>query len=94
MTYDLAIIGGGPAGVAAGVYAARKRLNTVFITKDWQGQSSVSGGVENWIGEVKISGIDLSKKLENHLKTYAGDILDIKEDEWCKLVEKTKTVSR
>ena len=89
--YDLAIIGGGPAGVAAGVYAARKRLNTVFITKDWQGQSSVSGGVENWIGEVKISGIDLSKKLENHLKTYAGDILDIKEDEWCKLVEKTKT---
>ena len=89
--YDLAIIGGGPAGVAAGVYAARKRLNTVFITKDWQGQSSVSGGIENWIGEVKISGIDLSKKLENHLKTYAGDILDIKEDEWCKLVEKTKT---
>ena len=47
-------------------------LNTVFITKDWQGQSSVSEGVENWIGEVKISGIDLSKKLENHLKTYAG----------------------
>jgi thioredoxin reductase len=89
--YDLAIIGGGPAGVAAGVYAARKRLNTVFITKDWQGQSSVSGGVENWIGEVKISGIDLSKKLENHLKAYAGDILDIKEGEWVKEVEKTKT---
>ena len=87
MTYDLAIIGGGPAGVAAGVYAARKRLNTVFITKDWQGQSSVSGGVENWIGEVKISGIDLSKKLENHLKAYAGDILDIKEGEWVKEVE-------
>jgi thioredoxin reductase len=91
MTYDLAILGGGPAGVAAGVYAARKRLNTVFITKDWQGQSSVSGGIENWIGEVKISGIDLSKKLENHLKTYAGDILDIKEGEWVKEVEKTKT---
>jgi alkyl hydroperoxide reductase subunit AhpF len=89
--YDLAIIGGGPAGVAAGVYAARKRLNTVFITKDWQGQSSVSEGVENWIGEVKISGLDLSKKLENHLKAYAGDILHIKESEWCKEVEKTET---
>ena len=85
--YDLAIIGGGPAGVAAGVYAARKRLNTVFITKDWNGQSSISEGVENWIGEVKISGLDLSKKLENHLKAYASDVLHIKEGEWCKDVE-------
>lgn len=86
--YDLAIIGGGPAGVAAGVYAARKRLNTLFITKDWNGQSSVSEGVENWIGEVKISGLDLSKKLENHLKAYASDVLHIKEGEWVKEVEK------
>ena len=91
MIYDLAILGGGPAGVAAGVYAARKRLNTLFITKDWNGQSSVSEGVLNWIGEVKISGLDLSKKLENHLKAYAGDILYVKEGEWVKLVEKTKT---
>jgi len=89
--YDLAILGGGPAGVAAGVYAARKRLNTLFITKDWNGQSSVSEGVENWIGEVKISGLDLSKKLENHLKAYASNVLHIKEGEWCKEVEKTET---
>ena len=87
--YDLVIIGGGPGGVAAGVYAARKRLNTVFITKDWQGQSSVSEGIENWIGEVKIGGLDLAKKLENHLKAYASDILTIKEGEWVKLAEKT-----
>jgi alkyl hydroperoxide reductase subunit AhpF len=85
--YDLAILGGGPAGVAAGVYAARKRLNTLFITKDWDGQSSVSEGIENWIGEVKISGLDLSKKLENHLKAYASDVLHIKEGEWVKEVE-------
>ena len=76
--YDLAILGGGPAGVAAGVYAARKRLKTVIITKDWNGQSSVSDGIENWIGEVKISGMDLSKKLEDHLKAYAKDIIDIR----------------
>lgn len=81
MIYDLAILGGGPAGVAAGVYAARKRLKTVFITKDWAGQSTVSEGIENWIGEIKISGLDLSKKLETHLKHYAGDIIDIKEGE-------------
>lgn len=75
--YDLAIIGGGPAGVSAGVYASRKRLRTVFITKDFQGQSSVSDGIENWIGTVKISGTDLAKSLENHLRAYAGDVVDI-----------------
>ena len=90
MTYDLAILGGGPAGVAAGVYAARKRLKTIFITKDWNGQSSVSEGIENWIGDIKISGLDLSKKLENHLKAYAKDIIDIKEGEWAIEVQNAK----
>jgi thioredoxin reductase len=56
MIYDLAILGGGPAGVAAGVYAARKKLKTIFITKNWESQSAVSEGIENWIGTVKISG--------------------------------------
>jgi alkyl hydroperoxide reductase subunit F len=81
MTYDLAILGGGPAGVAAGVYASRKRINTIFITRDWQSQSTVSEGIENWIGTPKISGTDFAKNLENHLRTYAGDIVSIHEDE-------------
>lgn len=89
MIYDLAILGGGPAGVAAGVYAARKRLKTLFVTKDWLGQSYVSEGIENWIGEPKISGLDLTKKLEAHLKAYAGDMIDIKEGELAMLVSKT-----
>jgi len=88
MLYDLAILGGGPAGVAAGVYAARKRLKTVFITKDWNGQSTVSDGIENWIGDIKISGIDLSKRLENHLKAYSKGIIDIKENESVSALEK------
>ena len=88
MIYDLAILGGGPAGVAAGVYASRKRLKTVFITKDFLGQSSVSEGVENWIGTVKISGTDLSKNLEAHLRAYAGNIVDIKEGVGVKNVAK------
>jgi alkyl hydroperoxide reductase subunit F len=76
--YDLAIIGGGPAGVAAGVYAARKRLKTVFIAETIGGQSTDSVGVENWIGTIKISGPDLAKSLEAHLKAYAGDVVDLK----------------
>ncbi|MCX6715861.1 MAG: FAD-dependent oxidoreductase [Candidatus Taylorbacteria bacterium] len=89
MIYDLAILGGGPAGTAAGVYAARKRLKTVFITKDWNGQSTVSEGIENWIGEIKISGMDLSKKLETHLKAYAKGIINIKEGELAVELKKT-----
>jgi len=87
MTYDLAIIGGGPAGVGAGVYASRKKLKTIYITKDWKGQSAVSEGIENWIGTKKISGMDLSKNLESHLKMYAGTYVDIKEGEICEKID-------
>ncbi|HEU5114880.1 MAG TPA: FAD-dependent oxidoreductase [Candidatus Paceibacterota bacterium] len=86
--YDLAIIGGGPAGVAAGVYASRKRLKTVFITKDWNSQSTVSDGIENWIGTVKIAGLDFAKALESHLRAYSSDIVDIKIGEFCASLSK------
>lgn len=76
--YDLAIIGGGPAGVAAGVYAARKRLKTVLITETIGGQSMDSTEIQNWIGTKAISGLDLAKSFEAHLKEYAADIVDIK----------------
>lgn len=87
MKYDLAIIGGGPAGVAAGVYAARKGLKTLFITKDWESQSVVSEGIENWIGTVKIAGKDFSHSLENHLRAYAKDSVDIKVGETCEKID-------
>lgn len=86
--YDLAIIGGGPAGVAAGVYASRKKIRTVFITDTFGGQSIVSDGIENWIGTPVISGNDLAKSLENHLRTYAEDIIDIKTRERSQNIEK------
>ncbi|HEY4494500.1 MAG TPA: FAD-dependent oxidoreductase [Candidatus Paceibacterota bacterium] len=88
MIYDLIILGGGPAGVAAGVYASRKRLKTLFITKDWNSQSVVSEGIENWIGTIKISGSDFAKSLEAHLKAYKDDVLDIKVGESCEKIEK------
>ena len=88
MIYDLAIIGGGPAGVSAGVYASRKRLKTVFITDNFDGQSAVSSDVQNWIGEVSISGQDLVKKLRTHLLAYSEGIVDIKEGERAEIVVK------
>src|SRR3989344_5007971 len=80
MIYDLIIIGGGPAGVSAGVYAARKKLKTLLIAPEFGGQSVVSEGIENWIGTVKISGADLAYSFKKHLTAYAGDTVEIKEE--------------
>lgn len=88
--FDLVIIGGGPGGVSAGIYAARKQLKTLFVTKEWGGQSVVSPGIENWIGTINISGADLAKALETHLKHYAKDTVTIKEGVSVTKVEKTE----
>ena len=79
MTYDLVIIGGGPAGAAAAVYAARKQLSTLLITEEWGGQSTVSTDIQNWIGTPSLSGTELAKDLETHVKSYAADIVHIHE---------------
>lgn len=78
MTYDLVIIGGGPAGSAAAVYAARKQLKTLLITEEWGGQSIVSEKIYNWIGTPEISGSDLAKSLKSHVDYYVGEYLQTK----------------
>ncbi len=88
MIYDLAIVGGGPAGISAGVYACRKRLKTVFITDGFEGQSAVSSGIQNWIGEIEIPGIDLAKKMHAHLLAYASDTLTIEEKQRAEHISK------
>lgn len=77
MTYDVIIIGGGPAGTAAAVYTARKRLKTLLIADAFGGQSIVSDDIQNWIGEPHISGFDLAQKLEAHARAFP-DMVDIK----------------
>jgi NADH-dependent peroxiredoxin subunit F len=86
--YELVIIGGGPAGISAGVYAARKQLTTLFITKDWGGQSTVSPDIQNWIGTPSIDGMKLAEDLKKHLYTYAGEYLTVQENALVTRVEK------
>ena len=74
---DLIIIGGGPAGVAAGVYAARKHLKTILIAKEIGGQSVVSENIENWIGMPKVSGADLAKNFAAHLDAVKCEIVTL-----------------
>ncbi len=78
--YDLIIIGGGPAAIASGIYANRKKIKTLLITDSFGGQSFVSDNIENWIGEVSISGMELAKKLENHLKSQNQNVEILEND--------------
>ncbi|OGI14431.1 MAG: hypothetical protein A3E38_00680 [Candidatus Moranbacteria bacterium RIFCSPHIGHO2_12_FULL_54_9] len=72
MIYDVVIIGGGPGGIAAGVYAARKRMKTLFLTEHFNSQSTVSASIENWIGTETIAGWEFGQALEKHLRAQEG----------------------
>lgn len=84
--YDVLIIGGGPGGIAAGIYASRKKLNAVIISESFGGQSVVSNDIQNWIGTESISGFDLAKNLEEHLRSHKD--LEIMEGDLAVKVEK------
>jgi len=72
MIYDVVVIGGGPGGIAAGIYATRKQMKTLFLTETFGGQSTVSAGIENWIGTVSIAGWEFAQSLEKHLRAQEG----------------------
>ena len=76
MSYDLIIIGGGPAGITAGIYAARQKLNTLLITKDFGGQVARKAVmIENYPGFEEISGLELIQKFEKHLRKQKVEIV-------------------
>jgi len=78
MLYDLIIIGAGPAGITASVYAARKKMNFLVITKDVGGQAGWSADVENYPGYQFITGPDLVTKFQEHMQKYG---IQLKENE-------------
>ena len=89
--YDLIIIGAGPAGITAAVYAARKKINTLVITKDIGGQAAWSGDIENYTGYQFISGPELAAKFEEHLRKYD---ITLKEREAATSLQKREGVVR
>lgn len=88
--YDLIIIGGGPAGITAAIYAIRKRIKTLMLTKDFIGQVGRTGRIDNYPGLFGFSGMDLIKRFEEHLKKF--EELEIKENQEVIKVEKTKDI--
>ena len=71
--YELIIIGGGPAGMAAAVYAARKLLQTLIITSDIGGQVNWTNGVENYLGYQFIEGDELIAKFQQQVNQFPID---------------------
>ena len=70
MIYDLIVIGAGPAGITAAVYAARKKMDAIVLTGDVGGQAAWSGDIENYTGYQFVTGPELVAKFEEHIKKY------------------------
>jgi len=89
--YDLIIVGGGPAGITAGIYAARQKLNTLLITKGFAGQIARKAvAIENYPGFESTSGLELIQKFESHLKKHK---INIEKDTVSKIKKKDKVFS-
>jgi alkyl hydroperoxide reductase subunit F len=71
---ELIIVGAGPAGITAAVYAARKKLDFAVVTRDIGGQAAWSGEIDNYPGYQYVSGVELVRKFREHLETFKFDL--------------------
>ncbi|NKF49263.1 alkyl hydroperoxide reductase subunit F [Shewanella sp. WXL01] len=74
--FDVLVVGGGPAGAAAAIYAARKGLNTGVVADKFGGQVAETVGIENFISVSKTEGPKLVANLESHVRDYDVDIME------------------
>ena len=89
MIYDTIIIGGGPAGLSAAIYAARQKINFIVLTDNIGGQTIWSTEVENYLGFHLMTGEQLVEKFEEHLKDYK---IEVHEQEPVKSVKKKNKI--
>ena len=89
MIYDLAIIGGATSGLTAGIYAARKKLNAIILTKEIGGQTLQTESIENFPGFENISGPELIGKIKAQVLKYG---LPIKSGAGVKIISKKDDV--
>jgi len=73
--YDLIIVGGGPAGLTAGIYASRRKLKNLVITKDIGGQAASVPHVENYPGFDKIDGFELTENMKKQAEKFGSEFI-------------------
>ncbi|MGI6595641.1 MAG: FAD-dependent oxidoreductase [Elusimicrobia bacterium] len=73
-TYELIIVGAGPAGITAGIYAARKGMDFITLTGDIGGRTLFSWDMENYVGYQFVTGKELVDKVKDHIKEFNMDI--------------------
>ena len=76
-SFDVLVIGGGPAGAAAAIYAARKGIRTGIVAERFGGQVMDTMGIENFISVKETEGPKLVQALEQHVKSYEVDIMNL-----------------
>lgn len=74
-TFDVLVIGGGPAGASSAIYAARKGIKTGMVVETFGGQVLETLGIENVIGTPYVEGPQLMRQVEDHVKQYDVDIM-------------------
>ncbi len=79
--FDVLIVGGGPAGAAAAIYAARKGINTGIVAERFGGQVLDTMGIENFISVSHTEGPKLVAQLEQHVKDYDVDVMNLQRAE-------------
>jgi NADH-dependent peroxiredoxin subunit F len=75
--FDMLVVGGGPAGASAAIYGARKGIRTGIVTERFGGQVLDTLGIENFISVKQTQGPQLAISLEQHVKEYDVDIIDL-----------------
>lgn len=77
--FDVIIVGGGPAGLSAAIYTARKSLKTLILTKNVGGNIANAGMVENYLGFTQISGPELAGKFRENIEQFKNDGVELHE---------------
>jgi alkyl hydroperoxide reductase subunit F len=92
-TFDMLIIGGGPAGAAAAIYAARKGIRTGLVAERFGGQVLDTMAIENFISVPETEGPKMAAALEQHVKNYDVDIMNLQRAESLKAVDNLIEIS-